>query len=167
MLCWHFLLKYYVPTIKYINGSDNGAVDTLRSITLINYDVKERSITRGTLDGRYCVKKLDGNLLSLTSQMIDKYQQKKNREEIKMRKLPCYFFVVREFIQIICRSDRSVISTILQKYAVNSYHMHLLHQGIYCTEDTSSKHFHCSNISDEMCALIKVLKFGRNKETKL
>ena len=61
---------------KYIKGTDNDAAYALIRPPIINFDVKEGSITRKILFNSYCVNKLDGRTSPLTYLKIDKYQRK-------------------------------------------------------------------------------------------
>ena len=47
--------------MEYIRGPDNGALNVLIRLKLINSDVTERNITMEIVLGSYCVENLDGD----------------------------------------------------------------------------------------------------------
>ena len=46
VLCWHLMSEEYGPVIKYIEGPDNDAADTLCRLPLSKSDVEESEITK-------------------------------------------------------------------------------------------------------------------------
>ena len=71
VLLWILFLEEYGPTIEYINGPGNVAVDTLIRLLLINYDITYVKIIRETLGDSYCFYILDGGISPITYQNID------------------------------------------------------------------------------------------------
>ena len=84
------MLEECGPTIQYIKGTDNGASDSLRILTLINYGVTDINIITKKLTESYCFNKLDGGTLPLTHQMIDKYQCKDKELVDKLKRANDY-----------------------------------------------------------------------------
>ena len=70
LLRWRLMSEEYVPEIKYIKGPDNDKVDALSRLSLINYDVKERSVTRQQLPDSYGVDQIEGNTFPITYRTI-------------------------------------------------------------------------------------------------
>ena len=70
--------------------------------------------------------------------------------------------------QLICRSDKIVMPTIIQKYAVSWYHMYLLYPGMDCTEATIGQNWYWPNIRNDIRIQIKVfISCHRNKKQVL
>ena len=66
--------------------------------------------------------------------------------------------------QLICRSDRIIMTNILQKYVVNWYHIYLLHTVTECTEATITQHYYWINIRNNICTQNNGCKTFQNKK---
>ena len=110
------MLEKYGTEIKYIKGPDNYAADALSRLPLIKYDVIEIDVTREQLAESYSVDQLDGNILPLTYQTINKYQRK---DKELVEKLKCANYHTKSFrggrnkFMLICKNDKIVVPEIL------------------------------------------------------
>ena len=105
------------PSYKFIKGPDNDSEDSLASIPLINYHIKERDITRKDLDENNCVDRVDGDILSLTYGTIHQYQGK-DKELVDKLKRTKYVCGGGKVTQIICRSN-FFVPTNIKKYVID------------------------------------------------
>ena len=96
-LYWRLMLEEYGPIFKQIEGSSNDAVYAFRRLPLINSHVTEREITTKPLAEIYCLDKLDGDILSLTYQRIEKYQWK-DQQLLSTLKHAIYHNVKHQFM---------------------------------------------------------------------
>ena len=113
-------------------------------LLIINSDVTESEITREHLSWIYCVDQLYGETFPLTYWTINRYQRKDKYilEKFKFANYHTkYLFGGGNIFMLICKSDKIVVPTILQKYIVNWYHKYLLHTVKEHTETTISKHY--------------------------
>ena len=77
--------------------------------------------------------------------MIDKDQRNYKKKLAKLKHANYhtnYFHGNRIVTQLICRSDKTVIPKILQKYVVNRYTTYLLHTIMDRTETTISQPYY-------------------------
>ena len=115
----------------------------------MNYDVTESEIKRENLAEIYYVNELEGYKFPIINQTIEKYQWKYQELVAKLKRANYYtkYFIGGGIVtQLIYKGNKFVMPTILQRYAVNWYHMHLLHLGIDSNESTISQHYYWHNI---------------------
>ena len=158
VLRWRLLLEEYGPVIEYVKGIHNDAADALSRLPLIDSAESESKITKEMLSESYSVDKLDADTFPLTYRMIDKYQRKDKNLIAKLKSATYHTKSFRgggKVTDLICKGDKIVLPTILQKYAVNWYHTYLLHPGMERTEATLCQHYYWPESRDTIRAHIK------------
>ena len=68
--------------------------------------------------------------------------------------------------QSICRSDKIIMTNILQQCVVNLYHTYLLYTVMECTEATISQHYYCPNLRKACVTKLRVAKLAGTRRNK-
>ena len=70
-----------------------------------------------------------------------------------------YFCGGGNIFMLICKNDKIVVPTILQKYVVNWYHTYLLHPVTERTEATISQKYYWPHLREDIHTHINVCKY--------
>lgn len=157
---WRLIIEEFGPTFHYVKGESNVVADALSRLEMLpSPAASPTDVTPVALMAELYGADNDDVIFPLTFDNIMNQQKKDNVLQKQVADSSQYHF--KSFrgggkaINLICRNDKIVVPSNLQKELVSWYHTQLCHPGETRTEQTIRQHFWFSNLRDtvhDMCS---------------